>query len=376
MMNDEVKMNDELKAGCGMQIAHGQRTRTTDLNHSSFIIHHSSFVRAFSLVEILVTIALLSFIVLGLFAMFNQTQRAFMSSMGQTDVLEGARTVTDMMTRDLEQLTPSGSGAINFLVRVAQDAGGADLKPLTQYLPGANQPLPSRTNYLEDVFILTRQNQAWVGIGYCVRVADPTGALYPPQLGAGQAGVGSLYRFSKSIPVIAPSGGMTYGTYGSALAGMPTDPSWLYQDFKTSSRSGSTNIANRICDGVVHLQVRSFATNGYPLYAVNATTVPVFRTNSVLNTYSPFRQAYAQYSSPSTVLVPDNMDLLYSWGNSVPAYLELELGIMEPRTFSRFDSIPAAPARLAYLQRDDISTRVHIFHQRIPVRTVDPSAFQ
>ena len=36
---------------------------------------------AFTLLEILVAVALLSFIVLGLFAMFNQTQRAFRQSM-------------------------------------------------------------------------------------------------------------------------------------------------------------------------------------------------------------------------------------------------------------------------------------------------------
>ena len=36
---------------------------------------------AFSLIEIMITSALLSFIVLGLLAMFNQTQRAFRSGM-------------------------------------------------------------------------------------------------------------------------------------------------------------------------------------------------------------------------------------------------------------------------------------------------------
>src|SRR5215472_4077807 len=60
----------------------------------------------FSLIEILVTIGLLSFIVLGLLAMFNQTQRAFMSSMKQTDVLESGRLTMDMLSRELAQTTP------------------------------------------------------------------------------------------------------------------------------------------------------------------------------------------------------------------------------------------------------------------------------
>jgi prepilin-type N-terminal cleavage/methylation domain-containing protein len=369
MMNDEVTKLFVLKDE-GRMMNDGVTRRSG----SSFLIHHSSFRRrGFSLIEILVTIALLSFIVLGLFAMFNQTQRAFMSSMGQTDVLEAARTVTDMMTRDLEQLTPSGSLATNFLVRAAQDTSGVnDLIPSTQNLPGTNTVLFTRTNYLEDIFMLTRQNQTWTGIGYCVRVADPaTGALYPAQLGTGQAGIGSLYRFTESFPAISP-GGTDPGGRAYPAMGVPTDPSWLLFDFLRASRSGSTAISNRVCDGVVHVQVRSFATNGFPIYAVTATTSAVFRTNVLNINYSVFRQASAHYA----FTFPDHMDQLFTWSNAVPAYLELELGIMEPRIFARFDSIPAAPARLAYFQRDDVSTRVQIYRQRIPIRNVDPAAYQ
>ena len=63
--------------------------------------------RAFTLLEILVSVALLSFIVLGLFAMFNQTQRAFRMSMTQSDILEAGRAVMEMMPRELEQATMS-----------------------------------------------------------------------------------------------------------------------------------------------------------------------------------------------------------------------------------------------------------------------------
>jgi hypothetical protein len=41
----------------------------------------------FSLIEIMVTVGLLTFIILGLLLMFNQTQRAFRTGMTQTDVL-------------------------------------------------------------------------------------------------------------------------------------------------------------------------------------------------------------------------------------------------------------------------------------------------
>ena len=78
-------------------------------HHASRITHHPSPVTprsAFSLIEIMVTVALLSFIVLGLLAMFTQTKRAFTSSMTQTDVMESGRAVIEMIARELEQLTP------------------------------------------------------------------------------------------------------------------------------------------------------------------------------------------------------------------------------------------------------------------------------
>jgi len=307
--------------------------------------------------------------------MFNQTQRAFMTSMGQTDVLEAARTVTDMMTRELEQVTPAGAPGPNYYTRIS-----TALTPLTQSLPSNTSPLPTRTNYLEDIYVLTRQNQNWVGIGYCVRVPDPNGYLYPAITGPGQAGVGSLYRWSETMPVLAPQTGTAPGGRAYPLPGLPTDPGWLLQDFTNAclaANSGgalSLSISNRICDGVVHLVLRAFATNGFPLYndGVHTNAWFLVRTNGPFYAYGSLHPAISHY----TLTYPDQTDLLYTWSNAVPAYLELQLGMMEPRTYSRYDSIAAPAARLAYVQRDDISTRIHLFRQRIPVRDVDPTAFQ
>src|SRR5208282_3368286 len=76
---------------------------------SSFVLHPSSFILhrsppAFTLVEILVTMAMLSFIVLGLLATFNQVQRAFQAAQGQTDFLETGRSAMNLMNQDLEQM--------------------------------------------------------------------------------------------------------------------------------------------------------------------------------------------------------------------------------------------------------------------------------
>ena len=64
---------------------------------------------AFTLVEMLVTLALLSLIVLALMTVFNSTQKAFRASLTQTDILESGRLAMGLITSDLEAMTPSSS---------------------------------------------------------------------------------------------------------------------------------------------------------------------------------------------------------------------------------------------------------------------------
>src|SRR5690348_10204498 len=61
---------------------------------------HRKYQRGLTLIEILVSSALLLVITLGLTAMFNQTQRAFRMGMESVDVYEGTRAATEMMGRD------------------------------------------------------------------------------------------------------------------------------------------------------------------------------------------------------------------------------------------------------------------------------------
>jgi hypothetical protein len=350
-------MNSALNAKYGLRTSDGGSRVAFHVSRFTFQVPRPS--SAFSLIEILVTVALLSFIILGLFAMFNQTQRAFVTGMGQTDILESSRAVTDMLGRELEQAVPSGANAVNFCARIPNTI------PLLQKLPGTTL---MRTNYLEDVFVLTRQGQTWTGVGYCVRTNDVKGQLWPAEVGTG-AGVGSLYRFSASVPVV-------YFTnrFSDPLNGLPQNPSVLYAAFLSACQPGSAAISNRICDGVVHFYVRAFATNDYPLYCDGGRTNAWFllRTNGPNFGYSFLRQASAR-PNPAC---PDQFDLLYSWSNALPAALEMELGILEPRALARFNSIAQANAQREYFQRDEMSARVHLFRQRIPIRNVDPAAYQ
>ena len=332
------------------------RPPRSTLHVSRFTFHVSCFApRAFTLVEILVSISLLSFIVIGLFAMFNQTQRAFRLGMTQSDILEAGRAVTEMIPRELEQTAPSHRNAVNF--SVAMIPNSAPLSPLTQSLPGTTL---MRTNLLQDCFFLLRQNQTWVGIGYCVRTNDPTtGRLWLPEASPGKLGAGTLYRFSTS-------------TNNLRADGLPSDPSQLYVDFRNACVPGSAAISNRICEGVVHFRLRAFAINGFPLFSDAIFTNACFRTNSLTLGYSLVRQTLAV----PNLDFPDNWSGLYFVSNAVPATVEMELGLLEQSAWERYNSIGNDAARLAYLQREDISSRVHLFRQRIPIRNVDPLPYQ
>ncbi len=280
---------------------------------------------AFSLIEIMVTVALLSFIILGLVAMFGQTQRAFTSSMTQTDVLENGRAVTEMLARELTEMTPSFKpNTTNFFSEV--DSVNFS-QPLFQDLPGPNTPRAVRTNVVQKFFFLSRVNQTWNGIGYMVM---PDTA---------NAGVGKLYRYSAVV----------HNNRRDLLPLLSSNFLW----------APMTGVSERIADGIVHLRLRAFDRDGQLI-------TPFWPTNLAL------RATSARYWD---AVLPDQVDS-YFVSNAVPASLELEVGVLESQTLERFKSLAAAsPA----VQRQFLSNhvgQVHLFRQRIPVRNVDPTAYQ
>jgi len=296
---------------------------------SGRIVCHRPSNGAFSVIEILVVVTLISVIILGLVAMFSQTQRAFRTGMTQTDVLESGRMATDMISRELEQITPSyqDSNAPNFLVWLPL------VPPLVQALPGSTFP---RTNICDDVFFLTRRNQDWVGIGYFVREGNPTtGVLSLPP-----AGVGTLYRFETNAP---------------ALSGL--SPAHLYAGFLAARANEAGN--SKILDGVQHFRLNAYNTNGDWILFDRDISASGTQTNSDVRLSS---------------IVPDEIGFYSFYSNAVPASVEMELGILEDRAWERFKSLPDAASQYRYVTNQ--VGRVHLFRQRVPIRNVDPIAYR
>jgi len=256
--------------------------------------------------------------------------------MTQVDTLESGRIVTDIMTRELSQMTPSYvSNGVNFYAQLALGAPGG-FTFSRQELPGS--PLPGRTNLLEELFFVTKTNQTWLGIGYVVLTNRPNTAVWERPW----AGVGTLYRFS-----------------GTATSGQ--NPAGLFSSYLYTTPF--TNLS-RILDNVVHFKVRAYDPDGKWI-----TTTNQFATNrfgAVINAVvrEPGVASYAFGESEYYLLTT----------NAVPASVELELGILEERAAERARSISDPVAREKFLAQQ--AGKVHLFRWRVPVRNVDPTAYQ
>ena len=106
----------------------------------------------------------------------------------------------------------------------------------------------------------------------------------------------------------------------------------------------------RVIDGVVHFHVRAYDHNGILITNNINTNIlsGVFVSTNVFNS---------------------GVEYAYTFTNkALPAYLELELGVLEPHVLERYRSYPptATIAASNYLARQ--AGAIHLFQQRVPIR--------
>ena len=285
---------------------------------------------AFTLIEVMIVVVLLSLIVFALMAVFNSTQKAFRASITQSDVLEGGRAVMDLMAGDLKGMAASGGnsnnavngfGPVNFCV-----TNYTGYQSLHQSLVGVGDPNTRRTNIAENFFILSSGNNngvpTWYGTGYAVYVS-PTN-LY------------SLYRFSTN----------------RAMASANAASNLFYADFGNFLKS--PNNYSHLIDGVVGLRVHAFDTNG----ALIISNLKNVATNSMFF---------------SGEFIPNEVGCAF-YSNTLPAAVEIEMSTLEDRTLQRAESIPIPVTQSNYLSQQ--AGAVHVFRQRISIPNVDPAAYQ
>jgi prepilin-type N-terminal cleavage/methylation domain-containing protein len=276
--------------------------------------------RAFSLIEIMVAVTLLTVITVGLLAMFYHTQRAFRIGTSQVDVLEGGRATLRMVALDLQEMYPS---------RIDQVVNFSAAPTSTLRI---DMPLPDNQvmeNLLQDVAFLTRRGNEWSATAYRVHHANGAGTLYRAVI---STNVGTLLTSATATAKV-----MDQWVAVSNLFWLVTQPA------VPSITNATTPYLpfDRVADGVVHFRVHAYDNKG----------IRLVETNSV----------YAK-----------QWNEIYSFTNWVPEYVELELGVLDPKAMKQFQAragtTPAADqAQQNYLKGQGY--RTHFFHQRVQIRS-------
>ena len=331
----------------------------------------------FTVIELMLAVAILGVIIYALFSVFNQTQRALRRSETNTDVAQKARAVAEMIVSELEQAQPtmsfhlvndsSSSASVNGrrVVREVNMVGGIEQPPYVpkDFIMASSDPaILARTNFIHNIFFYNNIANYWLGIGY--RVAHFSN------------GVGSLQRFS----------------YTNHLGNRPISNEVSTIFLRDLEFAKSTNY-HHIADGVVHLSFIPYDHNGRrlgwdtedhrtDLYDTNHYYVTRLRYTGAIEsdrsdiTDTNYSTVLLQEGIPTTInpVRPNEPNVQYTsafrfMSNSLPAYIELELGMLEPETLSQYYTMldDQNPNAGRFLQRQ--ISKVHLFRHRITIRT-------
>jgi Prokaryotic N-terminal methylation motif len=310
--------------------------------------------RGLSLVEILVTVALLVVIILGLTAMFNQTRKAFTIGLGNVDYQDAGRTAMELITRDLEQMVPC-----NYGLPTATNAGVVTYEPgvnfylvvSPKFFPVAWPTPTGDTNVftMDRLYLLNRYSQQWNAIGYTLLPTETTN------------GVGTLYRY------------VTNGVNPTNLAGI------YNADPLSRFTSAATNVESRVVDGVVDFRIRAFDRNGVLIPNPNLSFD--YPSNNPVITSRPMypNSGSGQYVGLANRLPQVTNDFSYVfYSNAVPAYVEVELGIMESTTLARLQALTNSagnPTGAYWQYLTSHAGQVHIFRQRVTISAANPAVY-
>lgn len=305
----------------------------------------------FTVLELLLAVSIMTVIVIGLYTVFDQTQKALRGTISQVDVLEGIRATSDLVGRELE--------GVSYLALPRYTNFYVARNPLTESVPivGLSQNA-LLTTVIQDVFFHTRVGERWTAIGFWVGPLRTNANLTAP------ISVGRLYRFSTNI---------TEGQIRGMAA--PNNNAAQRNALLTAFHSNQRiPLSAPILDGVVHFRIIAYDESGVPLYPA---------TNQFSQNYLDLLDAQFDQLRNTFVLAADStfaatieagpgqsMQYLFSDLSfpSHPGAIDVELGVLEPQVVRQYESIAEVqPLEAAkFLSRH--AGQIHLFRQRIPLR--------
>jgi len=281
-----------------------------------------------TILEMLVSSAMLALIIVGLTAMFIQTQKAFKTGIKQTEVGDTGLTISRLIASDLAQLS-DGRGFNNN----PPVLGESNVVNLIWGWDGQEVQLQDgvafRTNQLQSIYMLVHTNTGWTGIGYVVSNID-------------NLGVGTLYRYECPVNAHYFDNRILFHPFQAACT----------PNFSNQAYAASPSIRlSRIADGVVHLKIRVYDNLGNQVGVETNRNIGDFAIGPITNGY-PFTNNFV---NPRVAV-------------GLPTSVDLELGILEPDAWDHLNSLGQSntAAQVTYLST--AAGKIDIFHQRILVR--------
>jgi hypothetical protein len=269
--------------------------------------------RGLTILEMLVSTAMLTFIVLGLTAMFIQTQRAFKTGIKATTITDAGRTVMDMIASDMRQMSDAANTNVYNLYWTNSES-------FVQYDNGA----PFRTNQIDEIYVLEHTNTTWLGVGYAVLNLVPNSGT----------SVGTLYRYQTN--------------FNSPYLIRDPSAQFIY-DIETQQ---FTNQAywHRVADGVISLSLRAYDQNGNEPW--------------VESTF------YGDYATDARIFYPLPSFNNQPASNTLPNAVDVELAVLEPDALAQARSLAGAPSALNSFMTTNALTRMEVFRRRISIPVV------
>ena len=329
--------------------------------------HHNAHLRvrrsqAFTLLELLVAVSVMTLIIYALYALFNQTQMALRKNASQVDVNEGGRAAMEMIVRELSQMEVSGypaitnlqtklsyPGSTSFFSRVTPGNKALFLAYQSDAMPPVEDAWAKeqgfRTNILQDFTFTSRGDSGFLVTNY--RVIDVTN------------GIGTLarYRINGTLPVPPPEDRKIY---------TKTERFNIFYFHKVVNTTNS--VFEPITDGVIHLRITPYDQLGRPLGHDRMFYDPLG-----LNLERRGAAGQALFLIDTNrpvdgVLMQDHyVQSQAEFYGALPSYFDVEMAVLEPQIVKQARALPeVARVQTNFLGRQ--IGKVTLFRQRVPIR--------
>ena len=318
------------------------------------------FKRAFTLLEMLVTVSVMTMIIYVLYALFDTTQSALRKNAAQVDVNEGGRAAMEMIVRELSQMEVSGfppmmdahsgrvwSGSKSFHSRPTPGTSPLLLAyqsdALTAEATGSDLAQGFRTNVLNDFTFTSRGELGFDITSFrVVNVDNGIGVLSRFDT------AGSLHSADPRASMVNKS--LAFNLHFDAAVAQPSD----------------TGLFQPITDGVVHFRITAFDQYGRELMATAAWPDPLGLNLERLSSkgqalFLPFPDRPVD---GTLVQEEDGQNHAWFYG-ALPTYFDVEMAVIEPDVLAQVRQLPPQFQANFLGQKID---KVTLFRQRVPIR--------